>query len=140
MLTENRVTNIPKYLYIFCNLETCSREKHGCMFFAVHRTVFSQHLKIQKLICQNVRQHCMCLSLLWLRPDGVELIAHGARPLVGPALLPESYLQFTIYPTSKHHTSQKFPEHTLSNIRHTSYRLYLPRFMFKIDCFFYLQQ
>ena len=32
--------------------------KHGCVFFAVHRTVFSQYIKVHKLICHHLSWHC----------------------------------------------------------------------------------
>ena len=45
-------------------------KKYGCLFFAVHRTVFSQYLKMHKLICHNLSWHCTLVSAL------MGLVAH----------------------------------------------------------------
>ena len=38
--------------------------KHGCIFFAVHRTVFSQCIKMHTIICHHLSQHCTALPSL----------------------------------------------------------------------------
>ena len=37
--------------------------KRGCMFFVVHRTVFSQLITVHKCICHNLSYHCFVPSL-----------------------------------------------------------------------------
>jgi len=59
MLTENDLTNIPNNGGCFGNLETCSQTplskgKQGCIFFAVHRIVFNQLIKMHTIIFYNL--------------------------------------------------------------------------------------
>lgn len=69
MSAENGVANIPKKLMIFfLNLETYSQilyqhGRQGCTFFAVHRTVLRQHIKMYKIFCHN-----LSLPLLIFQP------------------------------------------------------------------------
>lgn len=48
--------------FFFSNLETSNvfikMESTASYFFAVHRTVFSQHIKVQQLICHNLSLLC----------------------------------------------------------------------------------
>jgi len=37
--------------------------KHSCIFFTVHRAVFSQCIKMPKIVCHNFRQQCTTPSL-----------------------------------------------------------------------------
>ena len=58
------VTNIAKYWWFFlATLKLVLKfhyqnGKRGCMFFVVHRTVFSWFIKMHKLICCNLSWHC----------------------------------------------------------------------------------
>ena len=66
MLTENGVANTHTHtkLMIFSSILKPTfkflyhNRKHGCLFFTVHRTVFSQYIKLCKTICHNLSQHC----------------------------------------------------------------------------------
>jgi len=57
MLMENEVANIQKKIdNFFCNLETCSQIplsqwKAWLNIFAALRTVFSQYIKMHKIVC-----------------------------------------------------------------------------------------
>ena len=41
----------------------CQKEKQGCLFFTAHRTVFSQCIKMQTIICYKLSWHCTVPSL-----------------------------------------------------------------------------
>lgn len=43
------------FFFFFCNLETYSQKgKQSCVIVAVHRTVFSQHIKTHTIICYTL--------------------------------------------------------------------------------------
>lgn len=65
MLNENRVANIQKKIgKKNIDLETCSQIPVSKLkawllsYFSVHRSVFRQCIKMQKIICHNLSWHC----------------------------------------------------------------------------------
>lgn len=69
MSTENRIANIQikkdnflsilKPVLEFLNWDG----KQGCIYFAVHITVFNHCIKMHKIVCCNLSQHSTALSL-----------------------------------------------------------------------------
>ena len=54
MLTENGVANIQRSDgFFWCSSSLFSNREHGYVLFAVHRTAFSQCIKMHTIICQN---------------------------------------------------------------------------------------
>jgi len=47
--------------------------RHGCIFFAVHTTVFGQCTKMHKIICHNLSKHCTAPSSYFdFSPDNAD--------------------------------------------------------------------
>lgn len=61
MSTENEVTSIKKWISLVISKPASEylhhNGKHGCIFFTVHRSMFSQCTKMHNIICHLLSQH-----------------------------------------------------------------------------------
>lgn len=102
MGTENGGANKQKKNWCFF------QQSWDYMFFAVHRSVFNQCTKIQKLICHNLSEHCIACSPF---PSFSSDVVHSAVWLVlrGRAAQQEEPLQ---WPSPRSWQKPDVPWHT----------------------------